>query len=231
MTKGTRRVKYPDPNRNKRRCLIAIVVVVIVALTALLWRLSADERVVTFPYFVEGDKIEVTSLFQYSGPNPDCGEEAGEDIAALSVTNRSGKHVTQETLTLKLATGEKLVFEIQDLPANETAWVFASDNTSCAQDAQVTSLRSSARMESDDQLMSDKVAVSIEETTVTLTNLTSEDLPGLTVFCHTRFDDAFFGGLVYSYPVDNLPAGESVTIQAEDCYLGEAAVVRIAQES
>ncbi len=231
MSKGTKRVKYPDPNRKKRRCLIAIVVVIIVALTALLWRLSADERVVTFPYFVEGDKIEITTLFQYSGPNPDCGEEMGEDIASLSVTNRSGKHVTQETLTLKLATGEKLVFEIQDLPANETAWVFASDNASCTQDAEVTSLRSTARMVSEDQLMSDKIAVHVEETAVTLTNLTAEDLPGLTVYCHTRFDDAFFGGSVYSYPVDNLPAGESVTIQAEDCYLGEAVVVRIAQAS
>ena len=60
MLKGTpgggmrmgERIKYPDPNRGRRRVLIALSILIIIALTALLWKLSASERVVTFPYFV-----------------------------------------------------------------------------------------------------------------------------------------------------------------------------------
>ena len=46
-----------------------------------------------------------------------------------------------------------------------------------------------------------------------------------------KVDDAYFGGLTYTYPVENIPAGESVTLQAEECYLGEAAVVRISRNN
>lgn len=225
----TKVIKAPDPNRKKRYTMLAILIVAIVIFSVLLWFLSEDERIVNFPYFVEGDRVEVTTLFQYSGANPDCGDEMGEDIAALSVTNRSGKHLTYLELVLKLETGEKLVFETTDVPANGTVWMFSTDNMSCASDVVVQSISSTARLEKEDTMLSDKVQTQVEGTAVTLTNVSGEDLTDLTVRCHTLFEEAYFGGLAYSYPVDRLPVGESVTLEAEDCYLGEAAVVRISE--
>ena len=80
-------------------------------------------------------------------------------------------------------------------------------------------------------MLADQEAVEAEGISVTLTNLTDEDLAGLTVYCHCLFDGTYFGGSTYAYPVDGIPAGESVTIQAEECYLGEAAVVRVTRNS
>ena len=65
----TKVIKAPDPNRKKRYTMLAILIVAIVIFSVLLWFLSEDERIVNFPYFVEGDRVEVTTLFQYSGAN------------------------------------------------------------------------------------------------------------------------------------------------------------------
>ena len=79
--------------------------------------------------------------------------------------------------------------------------------------------------------MEDKISIEVQETTVTLTNLTDEELTNLNVYCHCLLDDAYFGGLTYSYPVEVIEAGGSITLQAEECYLGEAAVVRIQENN
>lgn len=77
--------------------------------------------------------------------------------------------------------------------------------------------------------MEDEVEVKVKETEVILTNKSGEELKNLNVSCHCLFEEAYFGGLTYTYPVESIPAGESTTVQAEECYMGEAEVVRIGQ--
>lgn len=186
---------------------------------------------VSFPCQLAENSLSVTSLFQYSGDNPDCGGQAGEEIASLAVTNQSEKHLASAKLTMKLADGTKRVFQLTDIPAGQTVWVFAQDNGSFASSNTCKELKCEASFAEEQPLLAEQVAVETEGTSVTLTNLTDEDLAGLTVYCHCLFDGTYFGGLTYAYPVDGIPAGESVTIQAEECYLGEAAVVRVTRNS
>lgn len=221
---------YRDPKWKKRYFGIGAILLVIAALSIMLWALSEDEREVTFPYFAEGDKIEITQLFQYSGFNPDCGDEMGENIASLAVVNRSNEHLSYLELSVDVLDGGDMVFEITDLPAGQTAWVFSKDNLSCEMDAVVRDIDCTAKFETGDPRMTDKIQTQVSGTTVFLTNLTGEDLTDLTVSCRTWFGEAYFGGLTYQYPVDSLPAGQTVTLEAEDCYLGEAAVVRISEK-
>ena len=186
---------------------------------------------VSFPCLLAEDSLSVTSLFQYSGDNPDCGGQAGEEIASLAVTNQSEKYLASAKLTAKLADGTKRVFQLADIPAGQTVWVFAQDNGSFTSSNTCKELKCEASFAEEPPFLADQVAVEAEGISVTLTNLTDEDLAGLTVYCHCLFDGTYFGGLTYAYPVDGIPAGESVTIQAEECYLGEAAVVRVTRNS
>ena len=39
---------------------------------------------VSFPYALEDDGLELTSLFQYTGSNPDCGWAEGTDVGAVT---------------------------------------------------------------------------------------------------------------------------------------------------
>ena len=179
-----------------------------------------------FPCLLEEKRLSVTSLFQYSGINPDSGE-AGEDIASLAVTNQSDQHLTSAEITAKLDDGTKLAFQLTDVPAGQTVWTFARNNESLGRVSTCKTLNCEASFEAETPLLPDQVVVETEGISVTLTNLTDEELTDLTVYCHCLFDGAYFGGLTYAYPVDGIPAGDSITIQAEECYLGEAAVVRV----
>lgn len=189
------------------------------------------KEAVTFPCALEDNKLSVVSLFPYSGINPDNGDEIGEDIASLEVTNRSGQYLASAQLTARLSDGTELSFQIQDLPAGEKVWVFEKDSSAFAGGAECEALRAETEFLQDEPLLPDQVMVETEGTAVTLTNLQDEPLTGLRVWCRCLFDGVYFGGTAYAYPVEEIPAGESVTLQAEECYLGEAAVVRVSQDS
>lgn len=207
------------------------VVALAIALLLLLSGCGKAKEDVTFPCLLADEQLSVTSLFQYSGENPDCGDEAGENVDSLAVTNQSGRHLTSAKITAKLADGTRLTFQLADIPAGQTVWVFDQDNGSFASSSACKELKCEASFEAETPLLEDQVAVETEGTSVTLTNLTDEDLAGLTVYCHCIFDGTYFGGSTYAYPVDGIPAGGRVTIQAEECYLGEAAVVRVTRNS
>ena len=139
---------------------------------------------VSFPCQLAEDSLSVTSLFQYSGDNPDCGGQAGEEIASLAVTNQSEKHLASAKLTAKLADGTKRVFQLADIPAGQTVWVFAQDNGSFTSSNTCKELKCEASFAEEPPFLADQVAVETEGISVTLTNLTDEDLAGLTVYCH-----------------------------------------------
>ena len=182
-----------------------------------------------FPYPLEGGKLEVSSLFQFTGFNPDCGLAEGDNIASLSFTNCSGEYLSHAVFTVTLRDGTQLHFEAVDVPAGAGVMAFSTDNAAYDLSVPCDDITCEAEFAADAPLMADAVSVSVEGTAVTLTNLTGESLTNLVVNCHTLFEGSYFGGLTYSYPVETLEAWGSITLQAEDCFLGEAAVVRIAQ--
>ena len=174
------------------------VVTLAIALLLLLSGCGKAKEDVTFPCLLADEQLSVTSLFQYSGENPDCGDEAGENVVSLAVTNQSGRHLTSAKITAKLADGTRLTFQLADIPAGQTVWVFDQDNGSFASSSACKELKCEASFEAETPLLEDQVAVETEGTSVTLTNLTDEDLAGLTVYCHCIFDGTYFGGSTYA---------------------------------
>lgn len=189
------------------------------------------EKGLEFPYELEDGKLVVDSLFQFTGTNPDCNDEDGENVAALTVINQSEQHLKSAEIEVQLSNDTKLVFEVKDVPAGQSVIVFEKNNTAFELTDKCAAIKDTAEFEEKTTLLEDKIAIDVQGTTITLTNTTEEDLTNLLLHCHCLVDEAYFGGLTYTYPVENIPAGESITVQADECYLGEAIVVRVNQDN
>ncbi len=185
---------------------------------------------ITFPYALDAGNLEVTSIFQYSGMNPDCGDEMQDNITSVELTNRSNRHLASAKLKTVMSDGTTRSFEIADIPAGATVWAFDLNNNSYELSIVCESISCESIYEDATPIMQDKISVTATGTEVTLISLTDTELTGLTISCHCKFDGVYFGGKVYECPLNVLPAKGTGRIDVVDCYLGDAEVVRITTE-
>lgn len=179
-----------------------------------------------FPMELEGGCLTVHSLFPYSGMNPDARLSFGENIAGLQLTNTSDEHISLAELTAVLDDGTELCFRVEDLPPGMSAMLFEPEGRTLDGDRYCVDLYGFAEFE-EDPLQSELVAVSVDGIAVTVYNVSGRDLTDLRVACHGLLDGSCFGGITYIYDVASLPAGAVTVINAVDCILGEARVVRV----
>lgn len=180
-----------------------------------------------FPVELEGGRLTVQSLFQFSGMNPDMDNAEGENIAGLQITNTSDEHLKDAELTAVLADGTNLHFRVQDLPAGMSAMIFTLDNEPVQNVESCEDLYGWAEFESDDALHSDLVEITTVGMEIMVRNISGRSLENLKVYCHSMLDGSCFGGVTYCYTIDSLSAGQSAAVFAWDCILGEAQVVRL----
>lgn len=178
------------------------------------------------PMELEDGRLTIHSLFPYSGMNPDAGLEFGEDIAGLQLTNTSDEHLAFAELTAVLDDGTELCFRVEDLPPGMSAMLFEPEGRTLDGDLSCVDLYGFAEFE-EDPMQPELVAVSVDGIAVTLNNVSGRDLTDLRVACHGLLDGSCFGGITYIYDVASLPAGAVTVINAVDCILGEARVVRV----
>lgn len=181
-----------------------------------------------FPYELAEGKLQAASLFQYSGLNPDCNNEEGEDIAALEIVNQSDEFCRSAEIQVVMQDGTELLFKAEDIPAGKKIWVFESNNQSIGQDDACEEINDTSEF-GEASLLEDQIAVSVKDTAITLENLTGEEITDLMVGCHCLFEDTYFGGVTYSYPAGTVLAGGQAAVEASDCYMGTAEVVWISK--
>lgn len=182
-----------------------------------------------FPYELADGKLKVNSLFQYSGLNPDCNNEEGEDIAALEIENQSDKFCESVEIHVVMQDDTELSFKATNIPAGKKIWVFEKDNQSVGQDSKCKKMEDDSRF-GKESLMEDQISASVDDTEITVGNLTGEEITDVTVGCHCLFEDTYFGGVTYSYPAGAIPADSKITVDASDCYMGTAEVVCISKK-
>ena len=235
--------KVKKKNQKKNRWIIVGLIIVLLALLVVLWNVinakkankqeknEVVKETVELPYSLDDGKLEVISLFQSTIANPDCNEEDGENIASIEVKNQSGQFLTSANITIKLEDNTELNFRIIDVPADGTVWAFEVNNTEIPEQPVCESVKCEAVYEEENPVMTDQVSVEAEGTTVMISNLTDKDLTNLDVSFHCLFDEGvYYGGTVYTYPIDTIYAGESISMDVSECYLGKAEAVRIIQE-
>lgn len=190
-------------------------------------RYIPEEPVLIFPQSVDKGQLTISSLFQFSGFNPDCGGREGKDIAAILLENTSGSHLSDGLLILTMADGTKLNFQVTDLPDGERIMVFSNENKSIGRIAECVDIAYQTTYEKTLDLMEDKLEISVDGTVLAVTNISGEDLSGIVLDCHCLMGAEYFGGLTYQYRIDLLPAGKTAFVDAYDCYMGEPEVVRV----
>lgn len=188
---------------------------------------TKDTVGITFPYELEGGKLMVESLFSSTIENPDNNLEYGEDMATLEITNQSGEYLEEATITVALEDGSMIDFTITNIPDGKKVWVFAKENQVLANDAVCLEIQCTGTYTKDKEAFDDQVEVQVDETDVSLTNLTDQDLNGLTVIYHCVFEDVYFGGISYHAEIADIPTNGSYIFSADECMLGTAEVVDI----
>lgn len=182
-----------------------------------------------YPLILEDGKLEITNLFQYEGMNPDCSLATGKKVASLMLKNTSGDYLEEAKIDLTLVDGTVLHFVVMDLPAGKTAMVFETANTAAEENAGCAEAVCTASWAEGIEPLPEDIAVSVDGITVTVTNNTGHDIPELVISCRCPLGEEYFGGVAYQYTINDLSAGESATVEALDCILGMAEVVRTAE--
>lgn len=187
---------------------------------------QSQQSVVSFPATLDGG-LKLDNLFQFSGLNPDAGNQEGTDIATILLKNTSDSYLAKADLTVTLADGKKLTFTVMDLPPGQSAMAFSKENASIGANAACSAVSCSTSFEPDLVPVPAQVSVSVDGIAVTLTNQTDQALTNLVVYCRCPLGEEYFGGITYQYEVKNLPPRGTVTVDAVDCILGITEVVRV----
>ena len=180
---------------------------------------------VQFPHQIEDGALEIESLFQFDGINPDCGNREGDKIAAMMIWNISGSYLKSASIWAVLDDGTEILFFVSDLPAGKGVLAFSVDNAVLKDDRECTAFRIDAVFE--EQQIVEGLSASVDDTAITLTNETDREMIHISIFCHGVLGDMYYGGVTYTYTIDSLPAGESETVTVSECMIGVADVARI----
>ena len=188
---------------------------------------TEPENQVSLPLSLDDGRLELKMLFQYSGVNPDCDNQEGKNVAAVQLVNTSGQYLAEAKLSLTLLDGTQLEFVVTEVPAGDSVIAFSVDNQTIPADPVCTGAACEATFEAPDATANGKLIVSMEGVTVTVDNISGGDLKNVVVYCRSLFGEDYFGGVTYQYTIDEIPAGGSATVEAWDCILGMAEVVRV----
>lgn len=191
-----------------------------------------EVETIELPYKTDDGKLEILSLFQASIANPDCNDELGENIASIEVKNESGQFLSSAHITIMLEDDVELQFEITDVPAGGTIWAFDVSNKEISEQPICKMVECNAEYEETASMMEEELSIEADGTSVIIRNLTDQNLTNIDVGFHCLFDeDVYYGGKVYTYPIDEIQAGASVSLEVTECYLGKAQVVRVSHET
>ena len=181
---------------------------------------------VEFPSELDGGNIRIESLFQFTGVNPDAQKQNATDVAAIELTNASSKYLREATVTVTLATGNKVSFMVTDVPGGADVMAFSVDNAPLLTTDVCTAITADTDFE--DETNYDGVEVSVDGMMITVKNTSSKDVELLDVYYRDVFGDKYFGGKTYICNIEYLSAGQSMTVAAEETLLGVIEVVRVA---
>lgn len=180
-----------------------------------------------FPYLLDDDKIQIDSLFQYSGINMDAQNEECEDVASLQLKNNSDQYLEKAEISVELTDGTAFSFEVEDVPASKSVMAFDTANTVYDGKTGVALIDAATTYSSDAGLKETDVKIISDDNGVQMENISGNALANLKIKYHCVMDDMYFGGISSETEVAGLAAGETTTVDTSESILGDAEVVSI----
>ena len=165
------------------------------------------------------------SSFSGAFPEDGTGRQV-QDVAAMLIRNDSGKFLDYAVVTCDIGQGTG-TFKVTGLPAGATVWVLEQDGKTVAPEEKfvVTDCEDYV-FRSDAILSTDKLSVTTNGSTVTVTNISDETLESVCIYYKTLFSDGnFFGGITYMLGFDTLSPNQ--TVQKQTSHFGtDSRIVR-----
>lgn len=180
-----------------------------------------------FPYFLDDDKIQVDSLFQYSGINSDAQNEECEDVASLQLKNNSDQYLEKAEISVELTDGTAFSFEAEDVPAGKSVMAFDTANAAYDGKIGVAFIAAATTYSSDAGLKETDVKITSDDNGVQMENISGDTLENMKIKYHCVLDDMYFGGISSETEISGLAAGETATVDTSESILGDAEVVSI----
>ena len=189
---------------------------------------TVPEEKFPLPALLDSERLELISVFEFTGMNPDCENVYAEEIGAIQVKNVSGSYLETAELQITMSNGECLEYVVKDIPADMEVMAFelqnqVYDDTYQIEDVQVTA-------EYSDVNIQDRFAWSVEGSEITVENISDEDMKNVNVQYHCTIDGLSYGGTSYELEVGDLQPGESATVTDMFCFVGDVTVVNVTCE-
>lgn len=154
--------------------------------------------------------LTVESIGAYSGSFIEDGsDEATKNVTAMLITNNSDQMLQVALIDFKVNSKETASFKVTNLPAGTSTLVLESNKRKFSEKDSYTYGNAATGYMDQPTLEEDKVELKTEDGKITLKNKTDKELKTVYVYYkYVQIGGAYFGGITYRTPFENVGAGK-----------------------
>ena len=154
--------------------------------------------------------LTVESIGAYSGSFIEDGsDEATKNVTAMLITNNSDQMLQVALIDFQVNSNETASFKVTNLPAGTSTLVLESNKREFSDKDTYTYGNAATGYMDQPTLEEDKVELKTENGKITLKNKTDKELKRVYVYYkYVQIGGAYFGGITYRTPFENVGAGE-----------------------
>lgn len=154
--------------------------------------------------------LTVESIGAYSGSFIEDGsDEATKNVTAMLITNNSDQMLQVALIDFQVNSNETASFKVTNLPAGTSTLVLESNKREFSDDDTYTYGNAATGYMDQPTLEEDKVELKTENGKITLKNKTDKELKRVYVYYkYVQIGGAYFGGITYRTPFENVGAGK-----------------------
>lgn len=165
---------------------------------------KADQIVLSDP------NLTVESIGAYSGSFIEDGsDEATKNVTAMLITNNSDQMLQVALIDFQVNSNETASFKVTNLPAGTSTLVLESNKREFSDKDTYAYGNAATGYMDQPTLEEDKVELKTENGKITLKNKTDKELKRVYVYYkYVQIGGAYFGGITYRTPFENVGAGK-----------------------
>ena len=154
--------------------------------------------------------LTVESIGAYSGSFIEDGsDEATKNVTAMLITNNSDQMLQVALIDFQVNSNETASFKVTNLPAGTSTLVLESNKREFSDKDTYTYGNAATGYMDQTTLEEDKVELKTENGKITLKNKTDKELKRVYVYYkYVQIGGAYFGGITYRTPFENVGAGK-----------------------
>ena len=154
--------------------------------------------------------LTVESIGAYSGSFIEDGsDEATKNVTAMLITNNSDQMLQVALIDFQVNSNETASFKVTYLPAGTSTLVLESNKREFSDKDTYTYGNAATGYMDQPTLEEDKVELKTENGKITLKNKTDKELKRVYVYYkYVQIGGAYFGGITYRTPFENVGAGK-----------------------